>query len=117
MSESTAHTATTPYHRDWNNTTRTTAIALLQQSSGELWGAVPQNGGAFRCVQAYRHPVKPADRGMEFNTSIPPTAGTGTPWEARWVYCDPGAPKCTPAVTVNQQGSAVIPISVTRIAP
>ncbi len=117
MAQSTPHTAATRYHRDWNNSTQTSAVAKLQQTSGEMWGDVPKNGGAFRCVQVYRHALGPADMGIEFTTTTTPTAGAGTPWETRWLYCDHGVPKCSPGVWLNARGFAVLRVTVTKVVP
>jgi hypothetical protein len=117
MGSTTSHTGSTPYHRIANNSTQTNQIALLQQASGELWGAIPKNGGAFRTVQAYRGGLPTTDRGIEFVTPIPPTKGTGTPHEARWVFCEQGLlpHQCSPSIWVNAQGYAVLQIRVTKV--
>jgi hypothetical protein len=106
-----------PYHRLWNPFTQDSKTAQLQVSTGSIWGDVPKNGGAFKCVQAYRGGLDPRDMGIEFVTHVPPTAGTGTPWEARWIYCDHGVTKCSPLVWMNSQGYAVLPVTVTKVVP
>jgi hypothetical protein len=90
-----------------------TGDAQKQQISGELWGTGP----TILAARAYRGPLPPHERGIEFTTSIPPTAG-GTPVEANWIPCVPSIPPpCTPQVQVKNNGGtdfAVISISVTK---
>lgn len=120
MGSTTSHTPATPYHRIGINTTQTAYTARLQQSSGELWRAIPKNGGGFRTVQAYRDVLSSQDRGIEFVTPHAPTKATGTKYEARWLYCEPGhlvPPACSPDVLLNGSGYAVLRITVTKVVP
>ena len=70
-----------PYHRQ-ESPTQTPAIAVIQVTSGEIWGDVPR-GGRWPTVQAYPLPL-PADcRGVQFTSDIQPYP-YGAPHEARW---------------------------------
>jgi hypothetical protein len=61
--------------------TQTSAIAVLQVISGEIWGKKPRYG-IEPTVQAYAGKLI-GRRGIEFTTEIPPHP-TGSPFEARW---------------------------------
>jgi hypothetical protein len=76
------------YHRD-ESPTQTKADALQQQASMEVWGR-PARGSSIPSVKAYRNQLPPADRGIDFDTLVPPTPGSGTPFEARWYENSPG---------------------------
>jgi hypothetical protein len=73
--------------------TQTSADAVRQQNSMEIWG-LPAQGSIFPCVQAWREAKRPLSRfgprGIMFDTSVAPTRGTGTPFEARWYDGTPG---------------------------
>jgi hypothetical protein len=81
----------------------------LQQQNGEIWGR-PARGSSLASVKAYRDALPAAQNGIEFVTTVAPTPGSGTPFEARWY-------EGTPGVTKNAQGYAVIPATVTRKVP
>ena len=95
------------YHR-LESPTQTSAHASKQQASGELWGRASRIGGAIACVKAYRGPLPPHARGIEFVTDVRPTAGCNTPIEVRW-YADG-----TAGVLLNRQGYAVISVQITK---
>jgi hypothetical protein len=61
--------------------TQTSAIAVLQVRSGEIWGKTPRYG-IEPTVQAYAGKLIER-RGIEFTTEIAPHP-TGSPFEARW---------------------------------
>ena len=67
----------------WESKTQTPAVALLQVSSGEIWGGIPRNGGLEPTVQAYPYALAAEKRGIEFTTGIRPHA-MSSPIEARW---------------------------------
>ena len=56
--------------------TRSAETARTQQLSGEIWGTYPR-GGNFPAVQAYRGPLPPGARGIEFITNILPDSPYG----------------------------------------
>ncbi len=64
---------------------QTPELALLQVSSGEIWGREPY-GSNMLVVQAYRNELPPEKRGIQFTTPVTPQPGSGTPYEARWYY-------------------------------
>jgi hypothetical protein len=68
---------------------QTSADAVKQQSSMEVWG---KSGiwGTLPAVRAYRRSLKDGERGVEFATPIKPNPG-GTPYEAKWYETTPGA--------------------------
>jgi len=69
---------------------QTPADAVKQATSMQIWGRTPQ-GGNTPTVQAYRDSKRPLrGRGIQFDSSVPPTPGTGTPFEARWRLGSPG---------------------------
>jgi hypothetical protein len=110
MGQTLSHTSSSVYSRD-ESPTQDKATALLQVSSGEVWGRAAQQG-AFPCVKAYRRAQ--AGRGIEFTTNHVPTPGYGSILEARWAYCLPGMLRCTPTVTLNAGGYAVITVTSIR---
>lgn len=61
--------------------TQTSATALLQVASGEIWGRTPRNG-LEPAVQAYAGTLK-GHRGINFTTDIDPHPN-GSPFEVRW---------------------------------
>ena len=71
-----------PFHR-LKTPTQTTADADQQQLSGEIMGKGARPSG-LPSVKAYRNTIPAGARGVEFDTSVAPTAGSGTPYEARW---------------------------------
>lgn len=89
------------FHR-FETPTQDRAVAAQQVTSMEVWGA-PARGSSLPSVKAYRNAL-PARRGIEFCTTISPTAGRGTPYEARWYLGDSGV--------ISRQGSsyAAVPI-------
>jgi hypothetical protein len=63
------------------SSTQTSAIAVLQALSGEIWGRTPRY--SFEpAVKAYAGRLMER-RGIEFTTKIAPHP-TGSPFEARW---------------------------------
>ena len=70
-----------PYHR-LESTTQTSAVAVQQTASGEIWGRTPRNG-LVPTVQAYPLSLPIARRGVEFLTPIDPYPN-GSPLEVRW---------------------------------
>jgi hypothetical protein len=71
-----------PFHRI-ESPTQTTADANAQQASYEIMGK-PARGSSLPSVKAYRGSLATSTRGIEFDTSVAPTPGSGTPHEARW---------------------------------
>jgi hypothetical protein len=59
----------------------------------EIWGR-PAQFSVLPSVKAYREAKSPranhGKRGVLFDTSVPPTAGSGSPFEARWYDGAPG---------------------------
>jgi len=86
-----------PFHRLETTEFQTSEVALLQVASGEIWGGRPRHiyQSEFLVVKAYRGAL-PKDasgvreRGIEFTTPVPPRRGSGSRYEARWYYPDPG---------------------------
>jgi hypothetical protein len=76
-----------PFHRI-ESPTQTTADADEQKKSGEIMGK-PARGSGIPSVKAYRGKLS-SRRGIEFDTSVAPTPGSGTPHEARWYDGTPG---------------------------
>ena len=97
------------YHR-LESTKQSPDVAAQQQASGQIWGLTPQ-GGMAPTVQAYNGPLPTGARGVEFTTPVAPEPGSGVPL--------PGGPVrwyggITPGVTVNPEGYAVLPATITR---
>jgi len=65
--------------------TQTSADALKQVASGEIWGKAARLGGLFPTVKAYPDFLKPGKRGINFSTEIDPYPN-GTPFELHWVH-------------------------------
>lgn len=97
-------TAGTPLYNRRESPTQTRHDAATQVASMEVWGAAAR-GSAMPSVKAYRSAVMaPAARGVEFCSNVSPTAGKGTPFEARWYIGSTG-------VVTRQSGTfAAIPI-------
>jgi hypothetical protein len=74
-----------PFHR-LESPTQTVADAKRQQTSGEIWGRAARHTAQSNLpsVKAYRSSLPKGQRGVEFDTAIAPTPGSGTPYEARW---------------------------------
>ena len=70
-----------PYHRV-ETPTQTSAVAVEQASTGEIWGRTPR-GGMVPTVQAYPLALPVARRGIEFTTLVDPYPN-GCPIEIRW---------------------------------
>lgn len=68
--------------------TQTPEDAAKQEASGEMWGAAPRWGG-FPAVQAYTRRLQPGERGVEFETDVPPDPGS-PPGQAHWRGPRPG---------------------------
>jgi hypothetical protein len=77
-----------PFHRQ-ESPTQTKADADQQQLSGEIWGG-PARGSLLPSVKAYRSALPASVRGIEFDTAVRPTPGSGTKHEARWYTSSPG---------------------------
>jgi hypothetical protein len=71
-----------PFYR-LESPTQTTADANAQQSSGEIMGK-PARGSSIPSVKAYRGKITAGVRGIEFDSSVSPAVGSGTPYEAKW---------------------------------
>jgi hypothetical protein len=90
------------YHRK-ESPTQARADALQQEASKEVWGQ-PARGSSIPSVKAYRNQLPPPERGIDFDTLVPPTRGSGTPFEARWYENSPGV--------IRKQGDYVaIPVT------
>lgn len=68
--------------------TQTSADAVLQCATMEVWGKIAQNG-ATPVVQAYKTELPKEWRGIEFSTNVAPESNTG-PLHARWYLGKPG---------------------------
>jgi hypothetical protein len=73
-----------PFHR-LESPTQTSADALKQVASSEVWGAAARWSN-IPSVKAYRNSLPTGQRGIEFSTIVLPQKGSGTPYEARWYY-------------------------------
>lgn len=65
--------------------TQTSQDAQVQEQSREIWGR-PRRGGHTPSVKAYRGSLSAADRGIEFDTSVAPHKGSGSPFDAIWYF-------------------------------
>ena len=104
------------YHRLESPNTQTGAVAQQQRASGEIWGKAA-NTSTIPTVKAYRGPLPLNKRGVEFETDILPTKGTGTPYEADWYPCLPGINPCSPGIGMIIQNGidfAVLSVNVTK---
>lgn len=72
------------YHR-LESPTQTPQDAIAQVTSGEVWGR-PSRNSVIPAVKAYRHRLPSSARGIDFHTTVSPTPGSGTPYEARWYH-------------------------------
>jgi hypothetical protein len=97
-----------PYHR-LESPTQTRVDAQVQTTSGELWGRASSTS-TLPSVKAYRNDLPDGARGIEFETAIAPTPGSGTPHEARWYLGTNGVQH----IQIGIVDYAVIPISVTK---
>lgn len=83
----------------WESPTQTTADALLQVASSEIWGGVPFNG-LEPTVEAYPGTLirtqAPNLRGIEFTTPIAPYPNS-SPLHAKWYL------SLTPGVLLRQK--------------
>jgi hypothetical protein len=87
-----------PFSR-WESPTQTSALAIKQVASGEIWGRTPKNGGLGPTVQAY--PWRLTNRrGIEFTTDITPHPNS-SPLEVRWYLYH------TPGVLCRQHGGEI----------
>ena len=91
--------------------TQTSAIALLQVASGEIWGRTPRNG-IEPTVQAYAGKLR-SRRGIDFTTDTEPHPD-GSPFEVRWyMTLTPGVlRRCR-----NGEEFACIKATVTNMQP
>ena len=84
----------------WESPSQTPADALLQVTSGEIWGSVPFNG-LEPTVEAYPGTLAktqaPNLRGIEFTTPIAPFPNS-SPLHAKWYL------SLTPGVLHRQKG-------------
>ena len=90
---------------------QTSATALLQVASGEIWGRTPRNG-IEPTVQAYAGKLKNR-RGIDFITNTEPHPD-GSPFEVRWYMT------LTPGVLRRYQNGeefACIKATVTNMQP
>lgn len=96
-------------YRRVESPTQTSADAIEQVKTGEIWGGVPR-GGMEPTVQAYVGPLVNR-RGIQFESDIPPEPGGSSPLEARWYYSR------TPGVShrVNAKGEDMACITATVI--
>lgn len=94
------------YHRV-ETPTQTAAVARMQERSGQVWGQ-PARWSSIPSVKAYFGPLPNGRRGIEFTTQVPHDPKYSDPYEARWYHPH------TPGVTLNGQGFAVIPATVTN---
>lgn len=95
-----------PFHRIQTPTKQTSELGVRQEAEGRICGFAP-NWGGEPSVKAYRGPLPRNERGIEFWTNIPPTAGTGTPTTAYWR-------KGSPGVTPHTDDMVCIAVVVTR---
>ena len=96
------------YHRIQNDSTQTPAIAQLQKTSGEIWGA-PRKGGTLPSVKAYYGSLPSNEKGIEFVTPVPCDPKYSSPVEAHWYHPH------TLGVQLNSKGFAFIPATVVKI--
>jgi hypothetical protein len=96
-----------PFHR-LETSLQSSTDAVLQHQSMEIWGREPY-GSSFLVVQAYRGPLPTGERGVEFDTDIPPERGSGGPREARWYF--PNTPR---VMLRSRNGEDFACISVSR---
>lgn len=94
------------YHRV-ETPSQPAAVARMQEQSGQVWGR-PARGSSIPSVKAYFGPLPNGRRGIEFTTPVPHDPRFSYPFEARWYYPH------TLGVTLNGQGFAVIPATVTN---
>jgi hypothetical protein len=99
-----------PYHR-LESPTQTSMDAQIQTASGELWGRASSTSN-LPAAKAYRNALPDRTRGIEFETPIAPTKGSGTPYEARW-YTGTAGVRLVQSSGIDY---AVISISVTKNA-
>jgi hypothetical protein len=102
-----------PFHR-LESPTQTTADAILQVSSGEIWGKAAKIGGMFPCVKAYPSNLPSGNRGIEFTTTIAPDPWRSSPYESRWYHPH------TPGVMLRKKSNtdyAAIPAVVVNLQP
>jgi hypothetical protein len=83
--------------------------AQIQTTSRELWGRAASSS-TIPAVKAYRNALPNGARGIEFETEIAPTAGSGNPHEARWYLGTPGVR----LIQVGGIDYAAIRITVTK---
>jgi hypothetical protein len=96
-----------PFHRLRNLVTQSDAIADRQQQSQELWGRAAR-WSSLLSVKAYVGPLTGGAEGIEFVTAIAPSSNT--PYRVFWYEGSLG-------VSINDQGFAVIPVTITKRVP
>jgi hypothetical protein len=95
-----------PFRRE-ASPTQSDDVAAAMERSGELWGNPARQSLSQPMVQAYRGPLAPGQRGVEFYTPVRPLSPRNSPpGEARWPVGLPGVRE--------EDGFAKIPIIVTR---
>ena len=75
------------FHRK-ESTTQTVHVASLQEATLEVWGKEPR-GSSTLTVQAYKRKLPASERGIEFETHVPPNPD-GHPHYASWSGNRPG---------------------------
>jgi hypothetical protein len=93
-----------PYHR-LESPTQTMQVAGQQVLSGEIWGQSTQVS-YIPAVRAYRGPLPPNRRGIEFMTGVAPHPNSH-PTDVRWLLTTPG-------VMAKSIGFVAIPVFVTK---
>lgn len=98
-----------PFHR-LESPTQSPETAELQTRSGEIWGTTAKFA-LKPTVKAYRGPLRPGDRGVEFMTFASPDAG-GAPSSPTWtperkgVWTDGEMAKLSCVITRNTQSDS-----------
>ncbi len=93
-----------PFHRE-ESPTQSMTIAAQQELSGEIWGAAAK-WSSIPSVKAYRGPLPPGRRGIEFMTSVTPHVNPH-PSLVWWL-------ETTPGVSQRHNGFVSIPATVTK---
>jgi hypothetical protein len=70
------------YHRR-ESTTQTAETTRRQEASGEIWGYPDRRSPEVARVRAYKGPLPPEARGVQFDSDCPPDPG-GTRSQASW---------------------------------
>jgi hypothetical protein len=102
------------FHRK-ESPTQTSADALKQIASGEIWGRAHKQNGTFLCVKAYPGQLLAGDRGIDFTTPVAPDPRYSTPHHARWYY--PHTDNAQRRTDPGGEEFAAIPANVTNKQP